>query len=96
MMPRHVRNFWLDLSVDGKRSRVSTGPVRKDGGFTLNILMRDGGSIVKALTVTGEAVSGDGPGEYRLRLYSCPQLGESAVEPYSLDGTQSVRITTVR
>ena len=36
-MPRNVRNFWLNLSVDGKRTDVASGPVAKDGGFELRI-----------------------------------------------------------
>lgn len=57
-MPRNVRNFWLELTVDGSKTRVETGPVAKDGGFTLNILMRDKGGIVKAATLIGDAAGG--------------------------------------
>jgi hypothetical protein len=52
-MPRNVRNFWLELSVDGNASKVGTGPRAKDGGFELSILMRDGGGIKRALSVRG-------------------------------------------
>lgn len=58
-MPRNVRNFWLELSVDGKRTDVATGPVSKDGGFQLTIKQRDDGGIVRAMTVTGRAREGD-------------------------------------
>lgn len=52
---RNVRNFWVDLDVDG-RSHVATGPARKDGGFELNIKMRDGGSVKDALRIVGNAL----------------------------------------
>ncbi len=52
-MPRNVRNFWLELDVDGKRTRVETGPQSKDGGFSLDVKMRDEGGIVRAALLTG-------------------------------------------
>jgi len=54
-MPRNVRNFWLELSVDGSKSNVETGPRSKDGGFSLTILQRSEGGIVRALEVSGYA-----------------------------------------
>ena len=42
---RNVRNFWLELSVDGKQSRVDTGPRAKDGGFDLIVYVREDGDI---------------------------------------------------
>lgn len=62
-MPRNVRNFWIDLSVDGNSSRVETGPRAKDGGFNMTILIRDKGGVERAMEVSGHALS-DG----RLRL----------------------------
>lgn len=52
-MPRNVRNFWLELSVDGKRTDIATGPVSKDGGFFLTIKQRSSGAIVRAMDVRG-------------------------------------------
>lgn len=55
-MPRNVRNFWLSLSVDGRKERVETGPVRADGGFSLKILIRENGRISDTyLLITGTA-----------------------------------------
>lgn len=44
-MPRNVRNFWLELEVDGRKSRIKTGPRRADGGFALRILVREDGCV---------------------------------------------------
>ena len=54
-MPRNVRNFWIELDVDGKKTRIATGPASKDGGFDLTVKMRNEGGIVKALQVNGYA-----------------------------------------
>lgn len=53
-MPRNVRNFWIELSIDGKTYRhVATGPVSKDGGFEATIKIRDNGGIKDALHIRG-------------------------------------------
>ena len=56
-MPRNVRNFWIDLEVDG-RTRVQTGPRTKDGGFASTIYMRDKGSVQAALYLRGREIQG--------------------------------------
>jgi len=57
-MPRNVRNFWLIANVDGRATPVETGPRAKDGGFSLTVLMREGGAVSGTrLYVTGYALS---------------------------------------
>lgn len=56
-MPRNVRNFWLELTVDGSATRVETGPRSKDGGFSLVILQRDKGGITRTMEVYGRALN---------------------------------------
>lgn len=66
-MPRNVRNFWLDLRVDGKSMAVQTGPRHKDGGFKLLIYMRDRGAVQYGLSIVGLC----GPdGRLTLQAYS--------------------------
>jgi hypothetical protein len=73
-MPRNVRNFWLELNVDGSKSRVETGPRSANGGFSLTIYQRDSGSIVKALDVWGHI---DDSGKIRLQVTGRPgTMGE--------------------
>lgn len=72
MSPRNVRNFWLELTVDGRTSRIETGPQAKDGGFSLVILQRDNGNILRAMEVDGFAQS-DGKLRCEARL---PQTKE--------------------
>lgn len=52
-MPRNVRNFWIEAEIDGRKSAFASGPVSKEGGFTLDISIRDSGSVSRALTVWG-------------------------------------------
>ncbi len=54
-----VRNFWIDANIDGRKTRLSGGPIRKDGGFELTVYIRNRGGILPALYVYG-SVSPDG------------------------------------
>jgi len=44
-MPRCVRNFWIELDVDGRKHRIATGPKGSGGGFRLVIRHRANGRI---------------------------------------------------
>ena len=59
-----VRNFWIEADIDGRKTRLAGGPVRKDGGFDLTVLIREDGEPVEAVEIRGRAQP-DG----RLRLY---------------------------
>jgi len=52
-----VRNFWIKADIDGRKTKVEGGPRAKDGGFTLTIYIRSEGSVEKALTIDGLALS---------------------------------------
>lgn len=56
-MPRHVRNFWVDVDVDGHKTPIAGGPQRPDGGLRLKIYQRDHGCVTEALTINGWADS---------------------------------------
>ncbi len=58
-MPRCVRNFWLKADIDGRRSQFASGPRGRDGGFCLDILIRDRGDISPhPLRVWGRCIRG--------------------------------------
>jgi len=59
-----VRNFWIKADIDGRKTMMEGGPVRKDGGFSMTIFMRGEGGITKPLEIEGMATK-DG----RLDLY---------------------------
>lgn len=55
-MPKTVRNFWIDLAVDGQKE-IGRGPRDADGGFDLKIGVRQIGRISKwSLSVKGTAL----------------------------------------
>jgi hypothetical protein len=49
-----VRNFWIEATVDGRKTPIAFGPRAKDGGFELKIYQREEGSSVHVLTIRGE------------------------------------------
>lgn len=60
-MPRNVRNFWIELEVDGVQTKIATGPKSRDGGFQMVIRMREKGAISdKLVTVFGTVDHSDG------------------------------------
>ena len=52
-MPGNVRNFWIELEVDGQKTKPAAGPQAKDGGFSLTVKMRNRGGIIKPLAIRG-------------------------------------------
>lgn len=48
-----IRNFWIDVDIDGRKTRLSGGPRNKDGGFSMTIYQRNKGQSVKALEIEG-------------------------------------------
>ena len=53
-MPRVVRNFWVDLSVDGRKPDISTGPKRGDGELSLTLSQNHDGEVRQVLKVESE------------------------------------------
>jgi hypothetical protein len=65
-MPKNVRNFWVNVEVDGRSSALASGPVAKDGGFTCGISVRHKGEVCNnAVMITGR-VNPDGTLEIKI------------------------------
>lgn len=85
-MPRNVRNFWIELDVDGKKQKVATGPRNGSGGFRLRILMREEGGISdKELIVNGYANEEDNTlnlvaWKQVKGIFDGPQVSEQRIE----------------
>lgn len=73
-MPRNVRNWWLELNVDG-RVPTASGPQAKEGGFHLVIKQRSAGVIFDALVVDGLA---NDDGSLELRAWRPREAGHGA------------------
>lgn len=53
-----VRNWWIEVEIDGRKTKLCGGPQSKDGGFTLKIHQRDkGGIIPDVLSISGDAAN---------------------------------------
>ena len=50
-MPKNVRNFWIDLNVDGRQNIIGTGPKSRDGGLKLTLCQRNEGCVDKVLEI---------------------------------------------
>lgn len=46
-----VRNFYIKGSIDGRKTNLTGGPSRKDGGMVLNLTQRNNGGIDKCATI---------------------------------------------
>ena len=57
-MARNVRNFWVELNVDGKQRPVASGPRNKDGGFYLDVKVRRDGEPLYVGSLTGSVIPG--------------------------------------
>jgi len=83
-----VRNFWIELDVNGRSIPIETGPARTDGGFDLRISMRSEGKPETVMSIRGiahqsgslqllafdETTRGDEPGEVnRLEIIRYPE-----------------------
>ena len=54
-----MRNFWIEVQIDGRATPLRGGPISKDGGFSITVYMKQKGESVEAMTVTGQ-VTRDG------------------------------------
>ena len=50
-----MRNFWIEGSIDGRKTKMTGGPRGKNGGFALRIYMRDRGAGVEVLQISAFA-----------------------------------------
>jgi len=70
-----VRNYWISGKIDGRQTRLEGGPQSKEGGFELNVYMRNDGEVTLPVRVWGFAKA-DGT----LRLEVLGAAGETLYE----------------
>ena len=51
--PRMVRNFWIEIDIDGRKTKIAAGPRGPRGGFTMRIFQRDHGKVRTTCVVDG-------------------------------------------
>lgn len=84
---QNVRNFWIEADIDGRSTRVETGPQSKDGGFTLTVYQRDKGGVIRAIKVEGRNYNG----ENILRVFD-----ETPAGKLRNPNTHDIEVRTVR
>ena len=70
-----TRNFYMKGRVDGRNTLLEGGPRSKDGGFEMQFLIRNEGSIEKLCKMQGYAIHRDGD-LYLLRMQLVDHNGE--------------------
>ena len=48
-----MRNFWIEAEIDGKKTKLASGPRAKDGGFELTVKVRSNGESLRAVEIRG-------------------------------------------
>lgn len=43
-----LRNFYIECEIDGKKTKLSGGPIKKDGGLSIKIYQRNCGEKILA------------------------------------------------
>lgn len=61
-----VRNFWIKARIDGRQTELEGGPRSREGEFSQTIYIRDEGSIVTGVNISGRV---DREGKLRLEVY---------------------------
>lgn len=46
-----VRNFWVEVVIDGRKTVLSGGPRSKTGGMNIRIYQRDKGTITQPIYI---------------------------------------------
>ncbi len=97
-MPRCVRNFWLELDVDGSRTKIATGPKSSEGGFNLVIRLREKGEISETRFYVTGTVSHDDAGERHVSIqaYSADSVGNVLKRGTALKLPADVRTTRAK
>lgn len=46
-----MRNFWLEGQIEGRKSMITGGPIKKEGTMWVDIKVKEKGKSVTALTI---------------------------------------------
>ena len=51
-----IRNFWIEVEIDGRKTKLKGGPVSKDGEMKVKLYQRDEGAIHEAVDIVCKRV----------------------------------------
>lgn len=54
-----VRNFWVDVEIDGRKTRLEGGPRSRFGGFEAEINQREDGLVTTPIKIKGIELNGE-------------------------------------
>lgn len=54
-----LRNFWVEVEIDGRTTKLTGGPQSKNGKMTVRVYQRNRGESVRSATVECEPAQGD-------------------------------------
>lgn len=63
-----VRNFYLSFDIDGRKTRLTGGPVGIGGEFQGTVYLRDDGAVTAPLSIWGSTEFSPETGEIDLTL----------------------------
>jgi len=88
-MPVNIRNFWTDIDVDGRVTKIGTGPKSGGGGMTITLKQRDRGCVTEVLQILCRAKTDweNGCG----KLTTTIRLDADAMEQLVASGVMSVK-----
>lgn len=69
-MPQNVRNAWIQVRVDGRKSEIATGPRARNGGMIARFYVRHNGSVTPSVTVETMADDPTDPDRLTLRIWA--------------------------
>ena len=44
---KNVRNFWVEVEIDGQKTKLVGGPKGKEGGLKITLYQRDNGMVTQ-------------------------------------------------
>jgi hypothetical protein len=51
-----LRDFWIEIEVDGRKTKVACGPKGKHGGFSMKIYQRNNGVVGEPTEIKGRVI----------------------------------------
>lgn len=70
-----IRNWWIEVEIEGRKTKLTGGPRAKDGGFTLVVRQRDDGESIAFVRIDGIVLGGGG---LELRIDPCVTMLRNA------------------
>ena len=61
-----VRNFWIEVEIDGRKTKLTGGPTGKNGGMVIVLYQRQEGKIIQPIRIHCDTLTDTKTGEISL------------------------------